>query len=74
MVIRKNWADWFLGVVYYLQNDLQVATQHFSQIIENRYTAQITTYRDAVAGMALIHQIKGESAEVQADGGVDQPV
>ena len=45
------------------KNELGAATQHFSQIIENRYTAQITTYRDAVAGLALIHQIKGESAE-----------
>ena len=59
----KNWGDWFLGVVCYQRNELEAAAQHFTQIVENRYTAQITTYRDAVAGLALIHQIKGESAE-----------
>ena len=63
VVIRKNWADWFLGVVHYQKNELQAAAQHFSQIIDNRFTAQITTYRDAVAGLALIYQIKGDSAE-----------
>ena len=63
VAINKNWGDWFLGVVYYQLNELEAAAQHFTQIVENRYTAQITTYRDAVAGLAFIHQIKGESAE-----------
>jgi len=63
VVIQKNWADWFLGVVHYQQNNLEAAAQHFSQIIKNRYTAQITTYRDAVAGLVLIYQVQGESAE-----------
>ena len=62
VAIMKNWADWFLGVVHYQRNELEAAAQHFTQIVENRYTAQITTYRDAVAGLALIHQIQGESA------------
>ena len=59
----KNWGDWFLGVVCYQRNELEAAAQHFTQIVENRYTAQISAYRDAVAGLALIHQIKGESSE-----------
>jgi LuxR family maltose regulon positive regulatory protein len=63
VAINKNWGDWFIGVVYYLLNELEAAEQHFTQIVENRYTAQITTYRDAVAGLAFIHQIKGESSE-----------
>jgi LuxR family maltose regulon positive regulatory protein len=63
VAIIKNWADWFLGVVSYQRNELDAAAQYFTQIVENRYTAQITTYRDAVAGIALIHQINGESSE-----------
>jgi ATP/maltotriose-dependent transcriptional regulator MalT len=63
VAIQKNWGDWFLGLVCYQRNELEAAAQHFSQIVENRYTAQISTYRDAVAGLALIHQIKGESSE-----------
>lgn len=61
--INKNWGDWFLGLAYYQRNELEAAAQHFTQIVENHYTAQITTYRDAVAGLAFIHQIKGESSQ-----------
>jgi hypothetical protein len=61
IAIMQNWGDWFHGVVSYQRNELEVAAKHFAQIVENRYTAQITTYRDAVAGLTLIHQIKGES-------------
>jgi LuxR family maltose regulon positive regulatory protein len=56
-------GDWFLGIVAYQMNELDAATQYFTQIVENRFAAQITTYRDAVAGLALIHQIRGESSE-----------
>ena len=61
--IMQNWADWFLGVLCYHRNELQAGAQYFSQIVKNRYAAQISTYRDAVAGLALIHQINGESSE-----------
>ncbi len=63
IAIMRNWGDWFLGVVCYQRNELEVAAQHFTQIVENRYTAQIAAYRDAVAGLALIHQIRGESSK-----------
>jgi len=63
VAIMKNWGDYYPGVVHYHRNELQAAAEYFSQIVENRYTAQITAYRDAVAGLALIHQIRGESAE-----------
>jgi LuxR family transcriptional regulator, maltose regulon positive regulatory protein len=63
IAIMSSWGNWFLGMVYYEWNKLETAVQHFSQILENRYTAQIAAYRDAVAGMALIQQIRGESSE-----------
>jgi LuxR family maltose regulon positive regulatory protein len=63
IAIMKNWADWYLGLVCYQRNDLDAAAQYFTQIVENRYTAQITVYRDAVAGLALIHQSRGKSHE-----------
>jgi LuxR family maltose regulon positive regulatory protein len=63
IALMKNMGDWFLGLGCYYRNELETAAQHFTQIFENRYTAQITAYRDAVAGLALIHQIKGESFE-----------
>jgi len=63
MGVMKSWGDWFPGVVSFYRNELELAAQHFTLIFENRYIAQIAAYRDAVASLALIHQIKGENAE-----------
>ncbi len=63
MGVMKSWSHWFLGVISFYRNDLLSAAQHFTLILENRYIAQIAAYRDAVAGLAIIYQIKGESAE-----------
>ncbi len=63
IAFMRSVGDWFLGLVCYQINELEAAAQHFTQIVDNRYTAQVTNYRDAVAGLALIHQIQGESSE-----------
>jgi LuxR family maltose regulon positive regulatory protein len=63
VAIMKNWGEYYPGVVHYQRNELEAAAEHFTRIAENRYTAQLAAYRDAVAGLALIHQIKGEDAE-----------
>jgi LuxR family maltose regulon positive regulatory protein len=63
MPLMQHWAEWILGLVCYLRNELEDAAEYFSQIFEARYNAQISPFRDAVAGLALIHQIKGERAE-----------
>ncbi|MCU0486790.1 MAG: LuxR C-terminal-related transcriptional regulator [Anaerolineales bacterium] len=59
----RNLANWYLGLVCYQINELEAAAQYFTQIVENQYTVQITTYRDAVAGLALIYQIQGQSSK-----------
>jgi hypothetical protein len=56
----KSWGNYFLGYVSYQQNRLDAAAQFFTRIIENRYNAQVAALRDAIAGMAMIHQIRGE--------------
>ena len=61
--LMKNWADWFLGIVSFQRDELEDASLHFHRIIENPFSAQITTYRDAVAGLAVIYQINGQSRE-----------
>ena len=38
LAIMKNWGDYYLGVVCYHRNELEAAAQHFTQIVENRYT------------------------------------
>ena len=62
-IFAKLWGDYFIGVACYQSNDLDKAAQHFAQILNNRYLAHIAGYRDAVTGLALIHQIRGEDAE-----------
>jgi LuxR family maltose regulon positive regulatory protein len=59
----RNLASWYLGLVCYQINELEAAAQYFTQIVENRYTAQISTYRDAVAALALICQIQGQNSD-----------
>jgi LuxR family maltose regulon positive regulatory protein len=62
IALRKNWGEWFLGMVDLQQNRLETARVHFQEILKNRYLSHMTVYRDAIAGMALIHQMHGESA------------
>jgi LuxR family maltose regulon positive regulatory protein len=63
IAFMRNLGDWYLGLVCYQINELEAAAQYFTQIVENRFTAQITAYRDAVAGLALSYQIQGESSK-----------
>jgi ATP/maltotriose-dependent transcriptional regulator MalT len=63
LALMKLWGYWILGLACYYRNELEAAGEYFTQIYENRYIAQISPFRDAVAGLALIHQIKGENAE-----------
>ena len=62
ITITKNWGDYFAGVAYYQRNELELAENYFNQIFRNRYSAHGSAYRDAVTGLALIQQKKGESA------------
>jgi LuxR family maltose regulon positive regulatory protein len=63
IAFMRNLAEWHLGLVCYQCNELEAAAQHFTQVVENRFTVQVTTYRDAVAGLVLIHQIQRESTK-----------
>ena len=63
MPIDQSWSLFFSGVASYEQNDLDTAERYFAQIADHRYVAQVTTLRDAMSGLALIHQISGRTAE-----------
>ena len=63
ITIMKNWGDYYLGMAHYHRNELEIAGQYFTQIIKNHYIAHGSAYHDAAAGLALIHEIKGESAD-----------
>jgi LuxR family maltose regulon positive regulatory protein len=63
LTLMKLWGYWFLGVVCFHQYDLEGAKQYFAEIFDNRFLAQVSPFRDAVAGLALIYQIKGENSK-----------
>ncbi len=63
IITMKNWGEYYLGMVCYQSNDLEAANQYFTEIVKNRFIAHAAAYRDAVAGLALIHQIRGEHSE-----------
>jgi ATP/maltotriose-dependent transcriptional regulator MalT len=63
IALMRSAGEWFLGIVCYQRNEIEAAVQHFAQIVKNRFTAQASHYRDAVAGLALIHQIHWENSE-----------
>ncbi len=63
IAFMRNLGNWYLGMVCYQFNELEAAERYFTQIVENRYTVLVTTYRDAVAGLALIYQILGKTSE-----------
>ncbi len=61
--INTSLAAAFGGMAEYQRDHLEEAARYFTRVIDSRYTAHITGYREAVAGMAIIHQIRGESAQ-----------
>jgi LuxR family maltose regulon positive regulatory protein len=63
--LKRYWGYWFLGMVCYQRNELEAAREYYTQIFNNRYITQISPFRDAVAGLVLIHQIKGENYEAK---------
>jgi LuxR family maltose regulon positive regulatory protein len=63
IAFMRSLGEWFLGIVCYQRNEIEAAMQHFARIVENRFTAQVTHYRDAVAGLALIDQIQGRHSD-----------
>jgi LuxR family maltose regulon positive regulatory protein len=63
IAFMRSLGEWFLGIVCYQRNEIEAAVQHFARIVENRFTAQVTHYRDAVAGLALIDQIQGRHSD-----------
>jgi len=61
----KHWGDYFLAMACYHSSELDSAARSFTEIIMNRYLATGATYHDAVAGLTLIHQARGETSEAR---------
>jgi LuxR family transcriptional regulator, maltose regulon positive regulatory protein len=63
ITMMKHWGDYFLAMACFHSSELESAARSFTEVIMSRYIAVGVTYHDAVAGLALIHQAKGETSE-----------
>ncbi|UCD99242.1 MAG: hypothetical protein JSV42_00530 [Chloroflexota bacterium] len=53
-------ANYFLGCVQYLQNDLPAAQEHFSATVETRYLVTLNWQTQAACGLALTYCALGK--------------
>ena len=65
LAVNSSLAAMFRGIANYEQNNLEDAFRDFTLIAENRYTAHFTAYRDAIAGLTLIHWLNGKPEEAR---------
>jgi LuxR family maltose regulon positive regulatory protein len=60
------WAHCFLGQVAYERNDLAAARSHWEQLAARRYLASPRAAHEALVGLALVAQARGEGEAAAA--------
>jgi LuxR family transcriptional regulator, maltose regulon positive regulatory protein len=63
LAIVHHWALFFLAQARYYLDDLDASRQHLAENIKHRYSGHISTFRQALVGIALIDQISNKPAE-----------
>lgn len=63
LVVNLCWAQYFLGIARYYQNDLAAARLHFEVVIAYRDVTQILTFRASCFGLALSQHAMGDATE-----------
>ncbi|MBX3014882.1 MAG: hypothetical protein KF832_25400, partial [Caldilineaceae bacterium] len=60
LVLTQGWAHYLLGIVYYEWNDIAQAIQHFTVLVEQRYTMHTLAVHNGWLGLAWSQQGQGE--------------
>ena len=60
--ILEGWAHYFLGVVHYCWNELDAATQHFTELVDKRYAVHTQAARNSMIGLARVQLARAEIA------------
>ncbi len=63
--LSMSWANHMLGHVYYQWNRLAEAQAYWSAVPEWRYQAHFRPYHEAMLGLALLQQTRGEETSAQ---------
>ncbi|MEI2691705.1 MAG: LuxR C-terminal-related transcriptional regulator [Anaerolineae bacterium] len=58
--VVQGWAHYFLARVAYQWNDLDLAGQHFAELVEKRYIVQAHAARNGMIGLAQVQAVQGD--------------
>jgi LuxR family transcriptional regulator, maltose regulon positive regulatory protein len=61
--VMQGWGHFLLGLVHYQWNHLDLAGQHFGEIVAKHYRMHALTARHGIIGAALVHLAAGRLAE-----------
>jgi LuxR family maltose regulon positive regulatory protein len=61
--IPEGWARLSRGLVSYHWNELEVAEEHFAELVQQRYHLHPLATHHSMIKLALVHQARGECAE-----------
>lgn len=65
ITITRGWAHYWLGVVHYEWNELEVAARHFAAVVELRYSVNALTAHNGWLGLAWTQQAQGRPDQAQ---------
>jgi LuxR family transcriptional regulator, maltose regulon positive regulatory protein len=66
LVTMQSWAHYFLGLVHYQWNELEVAENHFAAVLEWRHTAISVVVRESLVYLAIVRHLLGRYGEAES--------
>jgi LuxR family maltose regulon positive regulatory protein len=63
-MILQGFARYFLGLVHYSWNELEVAGQHFEEGVAKRYSIHALAARNCMIGLARLHLARANKDEI----------
>ncbi len=61
--VLQGWAHYYLARVYYQWNELDLARQHFAELLDKRYVVHAHAARNGMIGLAQVHAAAGQFAQ-----------
>jgi LuxR family maltose regulon positive regulatory protein len=58
--VSQGWAEYFLARIAYQRNDLDLAGQHFGELVDKRYRVHAHAARNSMLGLVHVHGIAGQ--------------
>ncbi len=67
-------AHYFLGIVGYCRNELDVAGQHFGELVAQRLSVHTQAARNGMIGLTRVHVARADLGRSLAGHGAAQPI